>query len=75
MINKRSEDDYRELSAKIDMIIDFLKNNGGVGYEMYSFECYVSGEEVSFDIVDVAMDIKDKIDYLYREDKDDCFPF
>ena len=59
---------------KIDMIIEFLKEHGGIGYEMYSFTCCQSGDEVSFDIVDVAMDIKDEIDILSREDID-WFPF
>ncbi len=70
---KIDEIKYRELTAKIDMILEFLENNGGIGHEMYSFICSSSGEEISFDIVDVAMDIKHEIDILSQDD--DSFPF
>ena len=73
MTNKMDQHDYRIIMAKMDMVIDFLENHGGIGHEMYSFECAASHEDISVDIVDVALDIKDKIEWLNRDD-DDFFP-
>ena len=70
------EFEHRKLMAKMDMIIEFLEKHGGIGHEMYSLTCCMSGEEVSFDIVDVAIDVKDKIDCKYQASlNDDLFPF
>jgi len=66
MTNNITDSDYQELTVKIDMVIKFLESHGGTGYEMYSFVDVNSNEEVSFDIVDVALDIKGKIDCLYH---------
>ena len=73
MATKIDEIKYRELTAKIDMIILFLENNGGIGHEMYSFVCMQFHEEISIDIVDVAMNIKHEIDILSMDD--DFLPF
>ena len=73
-MTKIKDEDYRVLMIKMDMVIEYLESHGGIGDEMYSFECVMSHEEVSFDIVDVATDIKTQIEWLYQED-DDYFPF
>ena len=72
-VAKIDEFKHRELTAKIDMIIEFLKERCGIGHEIYSFICAASHEEVSIDIVDVALDIKNEIDILSRDN--DYFPF
>ena len=68
------EYDYRLLTVKIDMIIEYLKNNGGIDHEVDNFICVASYEEISRSIVDFAFDIKNKIDFLYKyDDSEDCF--
>ena len=71
MINKQK---YNELSFKIDKLIAFLEEHDGINYEVYSFECAASYEEVSVNIIDIALDIKHEIDYLHEYDPD-YFPF
>jgi len=76
MTKKFSDYDYREISAKMEMIIEFLKNHDGEGHIMYTLECCVTKEIGEFDILDVAMDIKDKLEWFYNyDDSDDFFPF
>jgi hypothetical protein len=55
---------YKELIFKIDMIIEYLKDNGGENYELYNHTCPAYSDEPDSNIVEYAEDIKKIIDDL-----------
>ena len=53
-----------ELNYKIDAIIEYLKNNGGYDYKVYSRTCSHFSNIQDSNIVEYAEDIKNEISEL-----------
>jgi len=59
---------FNELNAKIDIIIEYLKDNGGYDYELYNNTCPYYSDKPNSNIVEYAEDIKREIDYIKNKD-------
>ena len=67
------EQTLNELNVKLELIIDYLINNHGHEYELYSYCPMFEDHGPDSDIVEFAKDVKRVINKLNEED--DYFPF
>ena len=69
-----SEYTFNELNAKIDVIIEYLKDNGGYDYHLYNHTCPYYSDEPDSNIIEYAEDIKKEI-YWIKNNNELELPF
>ena len=68
-----TESELNELNYKMNVILEYLKNNNGHNYKLYNHACPDTDEPDS-DIVEYAQDVKDIINSQFN-DEDTELPF